>query len=936
MALEDIVQGVNVKVTTEGADAAKDQIGGVEKAVESLAKTAKAASGGGSGGAGGAGVGDLSKALQDLSITGANAFSQIARGASSGDLTGLATLMGGPVAGSVAEASKALFSFMETQTAAGIKNAAMAKEFGTTAPVMQGMKSSFEEAGVSGAGFERLVNRMSRQVATDYPDMMRNVSESNLRSQKSALGLEEAQHAVQKSFEGNGPEQATQRLQEAQEKLQESYGVPKEAFAAQDKLRDRRKDQLAVDDAINAQDEAFHSEQTKRKQTQIALQEEYNKTHEQELKDIPHITQELENSAKAGSQSSDVQDASVKTLRESIEHMAQTGSGPASPLEVLKKQMDLIGSGAIDTQKALELMQSQMGGRAASGAGLGGLDAAQLVSIAQKSGSAPIAEAEGGKDTINKLGLGQTPADTTAFKAFAASVSEAAGIWSALMQKLGAVLATNIGTPIVKKIAEAGEGISDIVSGIRGGKDENGKEIDRGAMLRSGAEKLLYTGSGGGGGGTDAGVTRPHFAIDDAEKKREQLAGEDNITDPNHPELGNSKLRGPTPGGPVNPDYVAPSVNAPATAADPAAPIKAASSEVGGVLQELAQIIRSAATGIATNKPATVPGAAWRGGLIRGFASGGRVRIPGFADGGTWQDTLRDQAIGLGVGRWGEAAANAGLEAAELGARSVVGVTGSVLSNPLGIGLLDASPVAAADAHGGASAEEAAARAIGGRNALEADRLRSGADIRMWGGGIPGFAAGGGVQMAELALNIAKNDLHNAKSPDQARVLSQRVAMAELKLQQAKDQETSQNLEKLHGLGGAAPLLWSGGIPGFATGSVSGPGNGTSDSILARLSNGEFVMKEAAVRTYGAGFMHAINDMRIPPPKFDMGGMVPGSSLQRFAEGGGIGAGGSPVHLHIGGETFEMAAGGAVAERLKKFAIGQQAGSTGRKPSWVT
>ena len=122
----------------------------------------------------------------------------------------------------------------------------MAKEFGTTAPVMQGMKSSFEEAGVSGAGFERLVNRMSRQVATDYPDMMRNVSESNLRSQKSALGLEEAQHAVQKSFEGNGPEQATQRLQEAQEKLQESYGVPKEAFAAQDKLRDRRKDQLAV------------------------------------------------------------------------------------------------------------------------------------------------------------------------------------------------------------------------------------------------------------------------------------------------------------------------------------------------------------------------------------------------------------------------------------------------------------------------------------------------------------------------------------------------------------------------------------------------------------------------------------------------------------------------------------------------------------------
>ena len=54
----------------------------------------------------------------------------------------------------------------------------------------------------------------------------------------------------------------------------------------------------------------------------------------------------------------------------------------------------------------------------------------------------------------------------------------------------------------------------------------------------------------------------------------------------------------------------------------------------------------------------------------------------------------------------------------------------------------------------------------------------------------------------------------------------------------------------------------SGGTTGFATGGrVIGPGSGTSNSILARLSNGEFVIRAAAVRKYGARFFeHAQPD----------------------------------------------------------------------------
>jgi hypothetical protein len=47
---------------------------------------------------------------------------------------------------------------------------------------------------------------------------------------------------------------------------------------------------------------------------------------------------------------------------------------------------------------------------------------------------------------------------------------------------------------------------------------------------------------------------------------------------------------------------------------------------------------------------------------------------------------------------------------------------------------------------------------------------------------------------------------------------------------------------------------------GLASGGmVRGPGSGTSDSVPAMLSNGEFVMRASAVQRHGAGFFHALN-----------------------------------------------------------------------------
>lgn len=62
-------------------------------------------------------------------------------------------------------------------------------------------------------------------------------------------------------------------------------------------------------------------------------------------------------------------------------------------------------------------------------------------------------------------------------------------------------------------------------------------------------------------------------------------------------------------------------------------------------------------------------------------------------------------------------------------------------------------------------------------------------------------------------------------------------------------------------------------VPQFATGGLlRGPGTGTSDSILARLSNGEFVMRADAVRHYGSALLQQINSRQLP--RFADGGLV--------------------------------------------------------------
>lgn len=120
--------------------------------------------------------------------------------------------------------------------------------------------------------------------------------------------------------------------------------------------------------------------------------------------------------------------------------------------------------------------------------------------------------------------------------------------------------------------------------------------------------------------------------------------------------------------------------------------------------------------------------------------------------------------------------------------------------------------------------------------------------------------ADGTMDLADAVLNLAKSIVDSM-----ARIAAQQLA--------------SMAMDGLGSLSGGAGILGS--LFAATGGYISGPGTSTSDSIPARLSDGEFVMNAAAVRRYGVDFMHSLN--RGNTPGFTTGGLVSPPALTRTA-----------------------------------------------------
>lgn len=155
----------------------------------------------------------------------------------------------------------------------------------------------------------------------------------------------------------------------------------------------------------------------------------------------------------------------------------------------------------------------------------------------------------------------------------------------------------------------------------------------------------------------------------------------------------------------------------------------------------------------------------------------------------------------------------------------------------------------------------------------------------------------------------------------------------------------------------AASSSGGGSSHGFASGGyVRGAGGPKSDSILAWLSDTEFVIQAAAVKKFGVGFFNALNHGVLPSLKglrgFSMGGLADGLNrsmsqlaIPRFATGGlatlptaaaatSQTAGMVPLHFSFNtDEIFEAFTPAAVASRMRSAAVESGLLSTGRKPT---
>jgi hypothetical protein len=144
----------------------------------------------------------------------------------------------------------------------------------------------------------------------------------------------------------------------------------------------------------------------------------------------------------------------------------------------------------------------------------------------------------------------------------------------------------------------------------------------------------------------------------------------------------------------------------------------------------------------------------------------------------------------------------------------------------------------------------------------------------------------------------------------------------------AKADQVWQKLKSLNPFAGASmPPVGSPSLAPFAAGGQV-PGRGSGDIVPALLTPGEFVIRKGIVDQLGAGFFSALNG--------GMGSLIPRG---RYATGGlvmeGAGAGGTPVHLHLDGQSYSMRADSDVAESLLRAARAKQMLSAGRKPGWA-
>lgn len=137
-----------------------------------------------------------------------------------------------------------------------------------------------------------------------------------------------------------------------------------------------------------------------------------------------------------------------------------------------------------------------------------------------------------------------------------------------------------------------------------------------------------------------------------------------------------------------------------------------------------------------------------------------------------------------------------------------------------------------------------------------------------------------GIQSSLMGLANGTMTLKDAVKNLATTILN---AMAQIAAQQLAMQASSA-IGGWLGFAGSAASTAGGTVAAATGGHIRGPGTSTSDSIPARLSDGEFVVRAAMVSRYGVDFLHAINRGQLG--KYASGGLVSSPDMPSYREPG--------------------------------------------------
>ena len=238
------------------------------------------------------------------------------------------------------------------------------------------------------------------------------------------------------------------------------------------------------------------------------------------------------------------------------------------------------------------------------------------------------------------------------------------------------------------------------------------------------------------------------------------------------------------------------------------------------------------------------------GGTI-GFAVGGPLGasigsgIGSLAGGRSVEEALLNAGLAYGVGSFAKGAGfgpqgtSAGTYGASTGASNVANVTGPEIMS----GVKTTTPITQVSSSIPTTASKAISSVFDFAKANPL--LTAGGVGTLLASSIPEEQQTGGFKMrpdpvgrTRLGTGRIGNKLYNLDDPDERR----RYFEDNRKRQGAEDIESEEERER-----------FSKGLAFMSGGEVEGPGTGTSDSVPARLSDGEFVVTAKAVRGAGGG-----------------------------------------------------------------------------------